>query len=218
MSPGWMPARYAAEARAIWFTTTPSVRGALSSSAARVSGVTSSSRSIRAAPRRTRQVVHDAAHEVARHREADALIAAALREDRGVDPDQLAARVDQRPARVAGIDRRVGLDEILVRRDADVAAAERADDTQRHGLAERNGLPMASTHSATLSFDESPHGITGRSVASIFSSARSVHESTPTMLARRSRWSPTDTVTSADIVSEHVVVGDDQAVGRDHDA
>jgi S1-C subfamily serine protease len=32
-----------------------------------------------------------------------------------------------------------------------------------------NGLPIASTHSATLSFDESPHGRTGRPRASIFS-------------------------------------------------
>ena len=31
-----------------------------------------------------------------------------------------------------------------------------------------NGLPTAITHSATFSFDESPHGITGRPVASIF--------------------------------------------------
>ena len=37
------------------------------------------------------RVVDDAAREIAGHGEADALIAAALREDRGVDADQLAA-------------------------------------------------------------------------------------------------------------------------------
>ena len=42
--------------------------------------------------------------------EADALRRA---DDRGVDADHLAARVDQRPARVAGIERRVGLDDVV---------------------------------------------------------------------------------------------------------
>ena len=37
------------------------------------------------------QVVDDAAREVARHRESDALVAAALAEDAGVDADELAA-------------------------------------------------------------------------------------------------------------------------------
>ena len=50
-----------------------------------------------------------------------------------------------------------------------------------------NGLPTAITHSATFSFEESPHGITGRPVRSIFSSARSVHESTPMIFALMSR-------------------------------
>ena len=55
-------------------------------------------------------------------------------------PIELAAAVDQRAARVAGIDRRVGLDEILVLRDADVGAAERADDAERHRLVERERI------------------------------------------------------------------------------
>ena len=61
------------------------------------------------------QLAEDLAGEVARHGEADALVAAALAEDRRVDADQLAARVDERAAGVAGIDRGVGLDEVLVR-------------------------------------------------------------------------------------------------------
>ncbi len=60
-----------------------------------------------------------------------------------------------------------------------------------------NGLPMAITHSATFNLDESPQGTTGRFVASTFSNAKSVHESTPTILARNSRRSPMATVTSA---------------------
>ena len=56
---------------------------------------------------------------------------------------------------------------------------------------------MASTHSATFSFDESPHGSTGRLRASIFRTARSVASSTPTIFARSSRLSDSVTATSA---------------------
>ena len=56
---------------------------------------------------------------------------------------------------------------------------------------------MASTHSATLSFDESPHGSTGRLRASIFSTAMSVLSSTPTIFAGISRLSPRTTDTCA---------------------
>jgi hypothetical protein len=40
------------------------------------------------------------------------------------------------PTRIAGVDRRIGLNEILVPLDAEAAAAERADDTGSHGLPE----------------------------------------------------------------------------------
>ncbi len=52
----------------------------------------------------------------------------------GIDPDQLTAGVDERAAGVAGIDRRIGLDEVLESGPAE-SAARRADDTHRHGLA-----------------------------------------------------------------------------------
>ena len=70
------------------------------------------------------------ARERDRDREADAQRAARLREDRAVDADQIARRVDQRAAGVAGIDRGVGLDEILEPVDAEMVAAERADDAR----------------------------------------------------------------------------------------
>ncbi len=63
------------------------------------------------------------------------------------------------------------------------------------------GVPTAITHSATLSFEESPHGMTGRLVASTFSSARSVEGSTPTILAGISRRS-IETVTSATALAD----------------
>jgi len=50
--------------------------------------------------------------------------------------NQFAARVHERAAGVAGIDRGVGLDEILVLRDADVLAADGRHDPERHGFVE----------------------------------------------------------------------------------
>ena len=70
------------------------------------------------------------ARERHRDREADAERAARLREDRAVDADQVARGVDERAARVARVDRRVGLDEILEAVDAEVVAAERAHDAR----------------------------------------------------------------------------------------
>src|ERR1017187_2557925 len=64
-------------------------------------------------------LVHDGAGQVHRNGEADALIAfGTVREDGGIDADQFTAIVDQRSTGVAGVDRRVGLDEIFVSLDA----------------------------------------------------------------------------------------------------
>src|SRR5690606_31109098 len=80
------------------------------------------------------QLIDDLPHHVARDREADADIAARRRENRGVDAFQRAVEADERAARVARVDRGVGLNEILVPLDVDAAAAERADDTRGGGL------------------------------------------------------------------------------------
>ena len=81
-----------------------------------------------------------------------------------------------------------------------------------------NGLPTAITHSATFSFDESPHGITGRPVAVDLQQ----REIGPRIDADDLRL---DVAMIADrhrhlrhVVADHVVVGDDVAVGRDDDA
>src|SRR6185295_12455760 len=66
----------------------------------------------------------------------NALIAAALAEDAGIDADELSTAVDERAARVARIDCGVGLNEILIVRKADVRAARRADDAGRDRLTE----------------------------------------------------------------------------------
>ena len=64
------------------------------------------------------QLVHHRARQVDRDGEAVARVEAGLAGDGGVDADDLAPDVDQRAARVARVDRGVGLDEVL---DAAVA-------------------------------------------------------------------------------------------------
>ena len=77
------------------------------------------------------QLLGDLLGGVDRDREADADVAARLTGlDLRVDPDHLALGVDQRTARVAGVDRRVGLDRVLDRepvRGVDLAL-DRGDD------------------------------------------------------------------------------------------
>ena len=91
------------------------------------------------------QLLHHGAREVDRDREAVTRVEPRLTRDRRVDADHLALDVDQRAARVARVDRRVGLNKVLdavVRpRQATEGAALRADDPGGHGegelLAER---------------------------------------------------------------------------------
>src|SRR5689334_5090378 len=79
---------------------------------------------------------HRARH-VGGHRETDADVAAAAgAENRGIDADQFAAQVDERAARVAGVDRSVGLDEVLEAFGGQAAAAQRADYAGGDGLAD----------------------------------------------------------------------------------
>src|SRR4029079_17747814 len=70
--------------------------------------------------------------------EADAL---ARRQDRGVDTDDLAQRVEQRAARVARVDGGVRLDEVLVRDDPNLGPPRRAHDAHGDGLLEPEGAP-----------------------------------------------------------------------------
>ena len=52
---------------------------------------------------------------------------------------------DERAARVAGIDRRVGLDEVFVALDVDAAAAEGAHDARRRRLTEAERIADRNT-------------------------------------------------------------------------
>ncbi len=60
-----------------------------------------------------------------------------------------------------------------------------------------NGLPIATTHSPTLSFSGSPTVTFGRSLASILITATSVRLSVPITLAMNSRRSVRRTLTSS---------------------
>ena len=88
------------------------------------------------------QLLHRSLRRVDGDREADALRGAALAADLRVDPDDLAAGVEHRAARVAAVDRRVRLDrvdEVVARgHRVDRALGRRDDaDAQRALLAER---------------------------------------------------------------------------------
>src|SRR5882672_9002443 len=85
------------------------------------------------------QLVAHPLHQVRRDREADAVAPARLGDDRRVDADQLAADVHERAARVAGVDRRVGLDEVLVRLGQRGAAVLAAHHAERHRVAVAEG-------------------------------------------------------------------------------
>ena len=60
--------------------------------------------------------------------------AAAAREDGCVDADELPVDIHERAARIAGIDRSVGLNEELIIGDADLRARQCGHDAARHGL------------------------------------------------------------------------------------
>ncbi|AEK60364.1 hypothetical protein CFU_0527 [Collimonas fungivorans Ter331] len=71
-----------------------------------------------------------------RHGETDPERTAGARIDRGVDADQVAVGVDQGAAGIAGVDRSIGLDEVLELVDAEMAATQRRNDPHGHRLAD----------------------------------------------------------------------------------
>src|SRR5512141_1666764 len=77
------------------------------------------------------QLLKDRLGELDRRGEPDPLSAL---DDRRVDPDDIALQVEEGAARVPGVDRGVGLDEVVVRPGADDPSLG-ADDPRRHGVA-----------------------------------------------------------------------------------
>ena len=85
-----------------------------------------------------------------RHRngKADTQRSTRARIDRGVDPDEVPAGVDEGSPGIAGIDWRIGLDEILEGVDAQVRAAERLDDPHGDSLADSERIAYGQHHVA----------------------------------------------------------------------
>src|SRR4051812_28878674 len=81
-------------------------------------------------------LLHDLAGHVDRDGEADPDIAAAGRKYRRVDADEFASEADEPPTGIAGVDRRVGLDEVLIPLFAQPGAAKRTDQPGRDGLSQ----------------------------------------------------------------------------------
>ncbi len=79
-------------------------------------------------------------YEIGGNGEADAVRAAAAREDGRVDADQLAIHVHQRTAGIARIDRGIGLDEDAEITRRDLVAGKRGNNAARDRLADAEGI------------------------------------------------------------------------------
>ena len=169
------------------------------------------------------QLVHHGARQVDRDGEAVAGVEPGLAGDRRVDPDDLAPDAHQRPSRVARVDRRVGLDEVL---DAPLAgagqAAQRpslgAHDAGRDGEGERLAQRVADGE------DELAHA---RVVAVAERHGREVgggdleHRDVGVGIGAHHLGPELPAVEQAHRhllgALDHVVVGEDVAVGGDHE-
>ncbi len=161
-------------------------------------------------------LLHDLARQADGDREPDAHGAAAAREDRGVDADQVARAVYQRAARVAGVDGGIGLNEVFERVDAEVSALQRADDPHRHGLADAEGVADRQHHVADVHMVQGAEG-DRRQVRELDLEHREVavgigaHDAGAGLAAVVER--------NLDLIGllDHVVVGEDVALGPDDD-
>ena len=143
------------------------------------------------------ELVERALDEVDRDREADALVAARGRVDLLVDADHAAVGVEQRAARVARVDRGVGLDRAL---DLEVGQRRRSSGRWPRRRRPRatapapNGLPIAATGSPTWTSSSVAElqRVQVEAVGSTLSSATSAFGSKPTISAatwlRSANW------------------------------
>jgi len=90
------------------------------------------------------------AHEIDRHGKTHAGEAATSAEDRRIDAHDTAGAIDQRTTRVARVDGRIGLNEILNRLDPEVSATERADDSAADRLTDTKRIPDGEDNVADL--------------------------------------------------------------------
>src|ERR1041385_9491130 len=76
-----------------------------------------------------------------------------MREDRGVDADQFPTVVNERSTGVAGVDGRIGLNEVLVIFDAEIASSGCADDAHGNGFAHAERITNGEREIADLNLD-----------------------------------------------------------------
>ena len=107
-------------------------------------------------------LLHDLLRQADRNGETDAERAAGPGENCAVDADQVAVAVHQCATGVAGIDGGIGLDEIFIGVDAQMAAPQRADDAHGDGLADAEGVADGQHDIAHLDFLRSPEGNGGK--------------------------------------------------------
>ena len=86
------------------------------------------------------QLIHDAGHNGCRHRKADPDGAAVGRQDRRIHADHFAIHVEQRPTRVAPVNRGVGLDVVVI------GARQRAFSRRNDARADREPLAQRIAH------------------------------------------------------------------------
>ena len=119
------------------------------------------------------QLSADPFGQIDRHREANALVAARVGRNGRVDADHFAVEIHQRPAAVAGIDGRVGLDEVLAIGNAQ-AAALGADDARRHRAFQSEGLPEGQDPIADFHFAAASQPCRGERAAGVNADDRQV--------------------------------------------
>jgi hypothetical protein len=98
---------------------------------------------------RTQELIHHVSRHIGRYRETDPYVAPSLRENLRRHAYQLAFQVDERSARIAPVDRRVGLQKILVAPASGPGpSALSADDAHRHRLTDHQRIAHCQDHIA----------------------------------------------------------------------
>ena len=158
----------------------------------------------------------DLLHQSGGHGESNADIAARGREDRGVDADNLAVEVKRGTAGIAAVHRRIDL-QIVVRPRADIAVMRR-DDAGRHRAAQTERVadrehPVAHARVLGLELDEGERLAVGLDLDERHVRARIGPDQRGWIFVAVLQR-------DGDVlgVLDHVVVGHDEAVGRDEEA
>ena len=160
------------------------------------------------------QLCDDLADHVRRHRKPDPDRPAGGRQDRGVHADHIAIHVEQRPARVALVDRGIGLDEVIV------GALQFAAPGRNDPGADRKSLPQRVAHRHDPIAD--PHRITvakgdkGQRFGAFDLQQRDVGLGVGADQFRIQTLTRKELDRDLIGAFDHMVVGDDIAVGRDH--